>query len=65
MKALLFDIYKYNRFELAKMSDSQLYELAYNGSFIEQAQMMSLDEFQEALNDEEVDVVNNWVFFIS
>ena len=62
--ALLFDVHKYNRFELAKMSDNQLYALAMRADAF-QTQVMTLGEFQEALNDEMVDVDNNWVFFIN
>lgn len=62
-KALLFDIDKYNRSDLNKMNENELYGLAMNGE-VGETMVYYLDEFQEALNDDAVDVQNNWVYFI-
>lgn len=63
MKALLFDIDRYDRGDLDWKNENELYELAMKGEGYA-TQVMSLDEFQEALNDEAVDVDGNWVYFI-
>lgn len=64
MKALLFDIHKYNRFELAKMNENELYGLAMNGEPY-QTQVLYLDELQERINDDAIDFQDYWLFFIS
>lgn len=63
MKALLFDIDRYDRGDLDWKNENELYGLAMKGEGYA-TQVMPLDEFQEALNDEAVDVQNNWVYFI-
>lgn len=62
-KALLFDIDKYDRSELGKLNENELYGLAMSGDLYT-TQVYDIDDFAEALNDDAVDVQNNWVYFI-
>lgn len=62
--ALLFDIDKYGRYELDKMNENELYGLAMNGEQ-DQTMVMTLDEFSEAFNDEQISDINWWLYFIN
>ena len=62
-KALLFDIDRYDRGDLNKMNENELYGLAMSGDLYA-TQVLSLDELQERINDDAIDFQNHWVYFI-
>lgn len=66
-KALLFSIDCYERDELAKMSDNELYELASVASTVgyDEASVLSLDELSCRVNDDEISVDNSWLYFVN
>ena len=64
MEALLFDIDRYERSDLDWMNENELYGLAMNGE-VDETRVYSLAEFQEALNDQDVDIDGYWVYFIN
>ncbi len=63
MKALLFDIDRYDRSDLNKMNENELYGLAMSGDLYT-TQVLSLDELQERINDDAIEFQNHWVYFI-
>ena len=65
-KALLFSIDSYEREELAKMSDRELYELASVASTVgyDEASVLSLDELSWKINDDMISLDNVWLYFV-
>lgn len=64
--AVCFDAYTYNREELAKMSDKEKYDLASAASTVgyDEAQILELGELSGLINDDMIDFVNTWVYFV-
>ena len=65
--ALCFSVYTYNRAELSKMSDEEKYELASTASNAgyDDASVLTLDELSERINDDAIDFVDLWVYFVT
>ena len=65
-KALLFSIDSYEREELAKMSDRELYELASVASTVgyDEASVLSLDELSWKINDDMISLDSVWLYFV-
>ena len=65
--ALCFSVYTYNRAELSKMSDEEKYELASAASTAgyDEASVLTLDELSEMINDDAINFVNLWVYFVT
>ena len=64
--AVCFDAYTYNREELAKMSDKEKYDSASAASTFgyDEAQILELGELSGLINDDMIDFVNTWVYFV-
>ena len=65
--AVCFSVYAYNRDELSKMSDKEKYELASVASTVgyDEASVLTLDQLSEMINDDAIDFINLWVYFVS
>lgn len=66
-KALLFSIDCYERDELAKMNDKELYELASAASTVgyDEADVLSLDELSFKINEDMISLDNVWLYFVN
>ena len=65
IRVLWFSASCYERRELDKMSDNDLYTMALRSTLKGNARIWdTLFEFQEDLNDDEVDVANGFVYFV-
>lgn len=66
-KALLFAIDCYERDELAKMNDKELYELASAASTVgyDEADVLSLDELSFKINEDMISLDNVWLYFVN
>ena len=66
-KALLFSIDCYERDELAKMSDKELYELASVASTVgyDEASVLSLDELSWKINEDIISLDSSWLYFVN
>lgn len=62
--AAIFSVDHYDRFELEKMSDKELINLAMKNYDETEADILELQDFQDFLNDEELDLNGWWVFFV-
>lgn len=62
-KALLFDIDKYDRYNLDRMNEYELYGLAMRGEEHE-TQVLTLEELSDALNDQTINIDGYWLYFI-
>ena len=62
-KVILFDSSSFSFSELSKMNDSQKLQTAEENPYFTSV-YDSLDEFQEAFNDDSIDEVNNFIFFV-
>jgi len=65
--ALLFSADSYNRDELVKMSDREKYDLANIASNFgyDEADILTLDELSEKVNDDEISLINSWLYFVN
>ena len=65
--ALLFSIYAYEREELAKMTEQELYELASVASNVgyDEASVLTLDELSCKVNEDNISLENVWLYFVS
>lgn len=65
--ALLFSINVYEREELAKMSQKELYELASAASSIgyDEASVLSLDDLSYKVNEDIISLDNVWLYFVT
>ena len=65
--AVCFDAYTYKRDELSKLSDKEKYDLASVASTVgyDEAQVLELGELSELINDDSIDFVNSWVYFVN
>ena len=65
--AVCFDAYTYKRDELSKLSDKEKYDLASVVSTVgyDEAQVLELGELSELINDDSIDFVNSWVYFVN
>lgn len=66
-KALLFNIDSYEREELAKMSNDELYELAWVASSFgyDEASVLSLSELSYKINEDMISLDNCWLYFVN
>lgn len=64
--AVCFDVYSYDRDKLSKMSDKEKYDLASFASTFgyDEAQVLELGELSGLINDDMIDFVNTWVYFV-
>lgn len=62
VNVVLFPIGVYDRDYLESLSDKRLSEIANKKKY---QTWYSLKDFQYALNDDEVDDVNNWIFILT
>jgi len=65
--ALLFSIYAYEREELAKMTEQELYDLASVASNVgyDEASVLTLDELSYKVNEDMISLDNVWLYFVS
>lgn len=65
--ALLFSADAYERKELAKMSDKERFDLAHVAANFgyDEADILSLDELSEKVNDDEIGLNNSWLYFVT
>ena len=65
--ALLFSIDAYEREELAKMNDKELYELASVASTVgyDEADVLTLDELSFKINEDQISLDNSWLYFVN
>lgn len=63
IRVLVFDSGTFNRAELSKMTEQELWHLWEKDDDEAQVRMYSLDEFSCAFNDEEVNY-QNWLYFV-
>lgn len=65
--AVCFDAYTYKRDELSKLSDKEKYDLASVASTVgyDEAQVLELNELSGLINDDMIDFVNSWVYFVN
>lgn len=66
-KAVIFSIYAYEREELAKMSQQELYDLASVASTVgyDEADVMTLDELSYKVNEDKISLDNVWLYFVN
>jgi len=66
-RALLFSTGSYQRDELARMSDGELYELASAASTVgyDEASILTLDELSCKVNDDAISLDAVWIFFVN
>ena len=60
IRGIFFDIDKFERDELSKMSEQGLYDTAIKNDCI----IMTLDGISEAANDDSLPDYDNWLFFV-
>lgn len=65
--ALLFSIDAYEREELAKMSQKELYELASVAATVgyDEADVITLDELSYKINEDKISLDNSWLYFVN
>lgn len=65
--AVLFSIACYERDELAKMNDKELYELASVASTVgyDEADVLTLDELSFKINEDIISLDNSWLYFVN
>lgn len=65
--ALLFQIDCYEREELAKMTEQELYDLASVASNVgyDEADVLTLDELSYKVNEDKISLDNVWLYFVS
>lgn len=65
--ALLFSIEAYEREDLAKMNDKELYELASVASTVgyDEADVLTLDELSFKINEDQISLDNSWLYFVN
>ena len=65
--ALTFRIDAYEREELAKMSQQELYDLASVASTVgyDEADVMTLDELSYKVNEDKISLDNVWLYFVN
>lgn len=65
--ALTFRIDAYEREELAKMSQQELYDLANVASNFgyDEADVMTLDELSYKVNEDKISLDNVWLYFVN
>lgn len=65
--ALLFSIDAYEREELAKMSQKELYELASVAATVgyDEADVLTLDELSYKINEDKISLDNSWLYFVN
>lgn len=65
--AVCFDAYSYNRDELSKLNDKEKYYLASTAQTVgyDEAQVLDLDELSRLINEDLIDFVNTWVYFVN
>jgi hypothetical protein len=61
-KALLFDIHKYDRYNLDRMNENELYGLAMKGEDYA-TQVLTLEELSDGLNDQTINIDRYWLYF--
>jgi len=64
---LMFSVYAYQRDELEKMSNEELFNLAFVASTLgyDEASVLTLEEFSTMANNDEIQLDNVWLYFIS
>ena len=60
IRGIFFDIDKFERTKLSKMSEQELYDTAIKNDCI----IMTLDGISEAVNDDALPDFDNWLFFV-
>lgn len=65
--ALLFSIDAYERKELDKMTEKELYDLASVASTVgyDEADVLTLDELSFKINEEQISLDNSWLYFVN
>jgi len=65
--ALLFSIDAYEREELARMTDQELYDLASVASSVgyDEASVMTLEELSYKVNEDIISLDSVWLYFVS
>lgn len=65
--ALLFSIDAYEREELAKMTEKELYDLASVASAVgyDEADVLTLDELSFKINEDKISLDNSWLYFVN
>jgi len=65
--ALTFSVDSYEREELDKMSQQELYDLASVASTVgyDEADVMTLDVFSYKVNEEQISLDNCWLYFVT
>ena len=61
IRGIFFDIDKYDRSQLSKKSEQELYDIAKNDM---DCAIYTLDEISEMTNDDMLPDYGNWLFFI-
>lgn len=66
-KAVIFRIDAYEREELAKMSQQELYDLASVASTVgyDEADVLSLDELSYKINEDMISLDSCWLYFVT
>lgn len=65
--ALLFSIDCYEREELAKMSQKELFDLAHVASNFgyDEADVLTLDDLSYKVNEDKISLDNSWLYFVT
>lgn len=65
--ALLFSIDAYEREELDKMTEKELYDLASVASTVgyDEADVLTLDELSFKVNEDIISLDNSWLYFVN
>lgn len=65
--ALIFSVYAYQRDELEKMTEKELYDLASVAMTVgyDEASVLTLEEFSAIANNDEISLDNVWLYFVS
>ena len=65
--ALMFSVYAYQRDELEKMTEQELYHLASVASNVgyDEASILTLDELSYKVNEDKISLDNVWLYFVS
>ena len=65
--ALLFSIDAYEREELAKMNDQELYNLASVASTVgyDEASVLTLNDLSYKVNEDMIDLAHVWLYFVT
>lgn len=65
--ALLFSIDAYEREDLARMSQKELYDLASAASTVgyDEASVLTLDELSFKVNEDKINLDSSWLYFVT